>query len=615
MKAQEIREKFIEFFKKHNHKEYPSSSLIPDRKDVSVLFTSAGMQQFKDWYVDRGKIKDSRVVTIQKCFRTSDIDEVGDKSHHTFFEMLGNFSFGYPEVKDSYFKEEAINLAWQFLTDKKWLGIDRGKITASIFKGDQEIAKDQESRKILEKIGLKEIRELNREENFWGPIGKSGPCGPTVEFFVPGKNGAKIEIWNLVFNQYNKNEDGRLEELESRGVDTGMGLERVTAYLEGSDDDYQTELFRPIIKEIERLSGKKYQEREKEFRIIADYVKAAAFLYSEGIKPSNKKRGAVQRRLVRGVIDSLKRLGIDSDRFEILIESLLLAVVGVYKEFYPAIKKAKEENFIKEESDFMENMRAKLRPRIDKRIAILERFFQNRLDFKKGADSKWLKDAFINTKKDSPSVAAGKFAYNFWNTWRFPKHDFEKELDLRLGGLVNRKEFENGYREGRRRFKEISRKGAGQRFKSGLADHKKETIRLHTAAHLLHEALRRVLGKHVNQAGQNITGERLRFDFTHPQALSKSELRKVENMVNKQIKKGLPVTKKETSLKEAIKEGAVALFRDKYPDRVTLYSIGNFSKELCLGPHVKNTSELGRFKIIKEESSSRGIRRIRAELK
>jgi len=609
MKADSIREKFTEFFKRCGHKQYPSSSLIPNEEDQSVLFTTAGMQQFKKWYIDEDKIKNSRVVSVQKCFRTSDIDEVGDKTHHTFFEMLGNFSFGYPDRKNSYFKKEAIDLAWQFLTNNKWLGIDKGKISATIFKGDEDTPNDKESKKILENIGVSKIEELGREDNFWGPVGKTGPCGPTVEFFVPGKE-EPIEIWNLVFNQYNRRENGNLDKLGFQGVDTGMGLERVAAYLQNTEDDYEIDLFKPIIKKIEEVSGKKYKDHPKIFRIIADHVKGSVFLINEGIKPSNNGRGYVLRKLIRQSLDNLfNKLDIGNNLPKLPLDLIFL----IYRHYDFHISK-QEIIKIYENELIMIVESYKKRVAANKRMAILDRYINGGLDLSSGnADSKWLKDAGIR-QNDPPSLAAGKFAYKLWHTYRYSKDIFVKKFSEKYDYDLNIESFDEGYKKGKEIFRSKSRQGVNKKFKGGLADREEVTVKLHTAAHLLHEALRRVLGKHVEQRGQNITGERLRFDFSHPQAMTEDELKKVEDMVNSQIEKGLEIISQDVSLDEAIDAGAVALFRDKYPDIVTLYSIGDFSNELCLGPHVDNTAKLGKFKIVKEESSSKGVRRIRAIL-
>lgn len=581
MKSKKIREKFIDFFQKNDHRVYPSSSLIPKEEDKSVLFTTAGMQQFKDWYLDKSKIKDSRVVSIQKCFRTSDIEEVGDNTHHTFFEMLGNFSFGYPEVDKSYFKEEAIKLAWLFLTNKNWLGIEKNRISATIFKGDEQVPKDSTSREILEKIGIGQITELDRSENFWGPVGKTGPCGPTVEFFVPGQD-EPIEIWNLVFNQYNKKVDGSLEELEQRGVDTGMGLERLAAYLQGIEDDYLTDLFRPIIDQIAKLSKKKYSDNKADFRIIADHVKGSVFLASERVRPSNKKEGYILRRLIRGGIVKLVGLGLDSSAFI----DIAKVVIKNYQAHFADLGQEKKEILLV--------------------LSKEEKLFSKTLG--KGVE-KFDKLVIGENKKRKLS---GEDLFDLFQTYGFPI-----ELSLEIAkekGVAFEDNYKSNFKSALNKHRQISRKGVDKKFKSGLADRKEETVKLHTTAHLLQEALKKVLGDHVKQKGQNITKDRLRFDFSHSQPLRKEEIKKVEKIVNQQIKKDLRINKQDVPLERAIKSGATKLEGVEYPDIVSLYSIGDFSKELCLGPHVQRTGDLGEFRIIKEESSSKGVRRIRAIL-
>jgi alanyl-tRNA synthetase len=594
MKTALVRKKFIEFFTKNGHKSWPASSLLPQEEDGTVLFTSAGMQQFKDWYLDKEKIESSRIVTAQKCFRTSDIEEVGDKTHHTLFEMLGNFSFGYPEIEGSYFKEETIRLAYQFLTDKKWLGIEKKQISASIFKGDKEVPKDKESEKILKKIGLKKITELGRDENFWGPVGATGCCGPTVEFFVSSPGGQSVEIWNLVFNQYYKKGDGDLEKLKFQGVDTGFGLERVVAYLQKTDDDYQTDIFRPIIEKIAEISGKKYQDNQQAFRIIVDHLRAAVFLLSENspdreiIKPDSKDaRGSVLVKMIKRPIIKLYLLGV-RDRKANTLEELARIIIDIYQKSSP--HQIKRPDYVIET------------------LADEEKRFRERIFW----DIEMLKKRGVGSEKDlKKRPLTGKIIFNLHQQEGIDP-EFAVEIAKSHGISIKDKAMEE-YQALMEKHREISGASKG-RFKSGLADSKDQTVKLHTATHLLHEALRRILGKAVNQAGQNITEDRLRFDFTYPKPLTEEELKKVEDLVNRQIKKGLAVESKQTTVEKAVKEGAVALFRNRYPDRVTLYSIGTFSKELCLGPHVGNTKELGRFKITKEESSSKGIRRIRGKL-
>lgn len=580
MKSDQIRKKFIQFFEDRGHKKYPSSSLLPKDKDGSTLFTSAGMQQFKDWYTDYQKIEESRVVTCQDCFRTSDIEEVGDRTHHTYFQMLGNFSFGYPKRESSYFKKEALEMAWEFLTSEKYLNIDPEKITATIFAGDEEVPKDKKSKKLLNKIGVKKVDQLGRKENFWGPVGKTGPCGPTVEFFVDHK-GEQVEIWNLVFNQYYKKANSKLEELEFQGIDTGMGLERIVAYMADKESDYQTDLFLPLMKYLgkEAEASKDDRESEESFRIIADHIRGALFLIEAGVVPGNVEEGYILRRILRRSFAQGQLIRLDSENWQKVIK----ITYDRYKR-----RDGKQKGFDKKLSEV-------------KRLILKERenFAQT---LEEGIRE------FEKIKGSFDEKLSGKAAFRLHDTYGLPKRVIEK-LAQEEGLQVD----EKGYKKAAQKHKEVSRRGAGK-FKGGLADSKKETVKLHTAAHLLHQALREVLGEHVKQAGQNITEERLRFDFTHPKSMSEKEVEKVERLVNDKINKCLSVESREMELDKALSSGALALFKGKYPDKVTVYSIGDFSKELCLGPHVKNTGQLGRFKIIKEESSSKGVRRIRAVL-
>jgi len=578
MKSTEIRKKFIDFFEQNDHKRYDPSSLIPKEQDKSVLFTSAGMQQFKDWYIDSEKIETTRVVTIQPCLRTSDIDEVGDKIHHTFFEMMGNFSFGYSKKQGSYFKEQAIEMALEFLTDKKWLNIPKNKISATIFKGDKEVSKDQESLKILKDLGISEIKELGREDNFWGPVGKTGSCGPTVELFVPGKE-EEIEVWNLVFNEYNKTEQGKLKKLEFQGVDTGMGFERLVAYLQDTDDDYKTDLFKPIINIISKKVDIK--KRSREVRIMSDHIRAAVFMVRDGVEPSNIGRGYILRRILRKILAWQHILNV-RESSKISISDLI--------------------NLAKQAMKGCQDVYSFENPEKITKI-IYSEFHLYSKTINKGI-RKYEKD-----KEKYPKEIPGRVVFGYHDTYGLPV-EIIKELFKEDKRIFNKE----AYGKFEKQHQQVSRKGLDKKFKGGLADDKEMTIKLHTAAHLLHESLRKVLGKDVNQAGQNITEERLRFDFTQPKALSKEEIKQVEDLVNQQIDKGLAVTSQEMTIDEAISKGAVALFKDKYPENVTLYTIKGFSNELCLGPHVKNTSELGEFKITKEESSSKGVRRIKAVL-
>jgi len=519
----------------------PSSSLIPT--DPSVLLTTAGMQQFKPYYTNqKDPIKDfgvRRVASIQKSFRTSDIDEVGDESHLTFFEMLGNFSFG------DYFKEDAIKWAWEFITRE--LKISPERCHVSIFEGDSNVAEDKESFSIWKSLGLTDdkIKKAGREDNFWGPTGNEGPCGPTSEIYVDN-----IEVWNLVFNEYYCNPDKTLTSLKQNGVDTGMGLERLTMVVQDAPTIFETDLFEPLIETN---------------RIALDHGRAISFLISDGVVPSNKDRGYILRRLIRRVM-TIKGLELSD------IENLLKRVVKEYKNFYPELN---------------ENL-------------ILSVFSEENSKFKK-AVQQGLRELEKLEKLDAAS--AFKLFESYGLTF-----DIIKDFAGTKAANLNQADFDAEFKK----HQELSRTASAGMFKGGLADASEATIKYHTAAHLMLAALRQVLGGQVSQKGSNITPERLRFDFSYNQKMTDEEIKRVEDMVNEKIKEDLPVKMEEMSLEEAKAAGATGVFESKYSERVKVYTIGNFSKEICGGPHVKHTGEIGKFKIIKEESSSAGIRRIRA---
>lgn len=576
-----LRKKFLSFFEKRGHKIVPSSSLIPT--DPSVLFTSAGMQQFKNYYLGEVSPFGPNVTSCQKCFRTSDIEEIGDEKHLTFFEMLGNFSFG------GYFKKEAIEFAFEFLV--KECQIPLQKIWITVFGGEGNIPRDEESPKIWQKLGIKKERifTFSKKDNFWGPTGREGPCGPTTEIHIDltstpckkGKNcipncecGRFIELWNLVFNEYYQDREGKISLLKQKGVDTGMGLERLAMVVEGKSSVFETDLFLPIIKGIRELGPKEKNLRAE--RIIADHIKAAVFLISENVLPSNVERGYVLRRILRRIVRYGKLLGL-LDNF---LFSLAKITIKIYEKIYPQVKSAETDilTIIQEEKE-----------RFEKTLNLgLKRF------------EKLIKKGEIT----------GSEAFHLFDTFGFPL-----ELTLELAKEKGVKVDIEGFKKAFERHREISRVGAEKKF-GGIGEKPSyEATKLHTATHLLHAALRVILGERVQQMGSDITPERLRFDFSFPRKLTTEEIKKVEELVNKKIKEGLPVKKKEMKLKEAIESGALAFFREKYPENVTVYEIGEFSKEICAGPHVNNTKELGEFKIIKEEAVKAGIRRIRAILK
>jgi len=548
MTSREIREKFLKFFKERGHKIVPSSSLLP-KDDPSVLLTTAGMQQFKPYYTgEKDPIKDfgsRRTVSIQKSFRTSDIDSVGDESHLTFFEMLGNFSFG------DYFKEEVIKWGWEFIT--KEMGISPERCYVSVFNGDpstssgQAVPEDKESIKIWKSLGLPDnkIKKCGRKDNFWGPTGKEGPCGPTSEIYVDG-----IEVWNLVFNEYYQHPDRTLTPLKQNGVDTGMGLERLAMAVQNVPNVFETDLFKPLIETN---------------RIMLDHSRAISFLISDGVIPSNKERGYILRRLMRRIM-TIK--GIEYAD----IENLLKRVVKEYKDLYPELN---------------ENL-------------ILSVFDEENSKFKK-AVQQGLHE--LNKLEKIDAVAAFKLFESYGLTF-----DVIKDIAGSKAATLNQADFDAEFKK----HQELSRTASAGMFKGGLADANEATIKYHTAAHLMLAALRQVLGEQVSQKGSNITPERLRFDFLYNQKMTPEEIKQVEDLVNDKIKEDLPVKMEEMILEEAKAAGATGAFESKYGERVKVYSINNFSKEICGGPHVKHTGEIGKFKIIKEESSSAGIRRIRA---
>ena len=571
MKASELKKKYIEFFKSKGHKEIANSSLIPEH-DPTVLFTTAGMHPIVPYLLGEKHPQGNRLVNVQKCIRTGDIDDVGDDSHLTFFEMLGNWSLG------DYWKKEAINYSYEFLT--KVLKLDKEKLAVSCFKGDKDAAKDDEAAKIWIELGIPKERIvfLGKEDNWWGPAGESGPCGPDSEmFYYNGRNAPKkfdtkdkkwIEIWNDVFMQYNKN--GKYEIAKQKNVDTGMGVERTIMILNNLKSIYDTELFKPIIEKIKRLEKKSDLKSE---RIIADHLKAACFILNEKIRPSNVEHGYILRRLIRRAIRHGRLLGINH-RF---CKDIIKEVINIYKEDYKFDEKFIFEELEKEEAKFDRSLNTGIR---------------------------------IFDKEVKGKIVDGELAFKLFSSYGFPLEmikEVAKEKNLKVDEKNFEKEFE--------KHQELSRTAAAGKFKSGLADKSEETTKLHTATHMLLAALRIVLNdKNIMQRGSNIIPERLRFDFNLDRKLSDEEIKGVEELVNKKIKENLDVKCEEIELKEAKKRGIIGMFEEKYGEKVKVYSIGNFSVEICAGPHVKNTKELGIFRIIKEESSSAGIRRIKAIL-
>ncbi len=588
MKASELRSKYINFFKNKNHTEISTSSLIPEN-DPSVLFTTAGMHPLVPYLLGEKHPGGKRLTDVQKCLRTGDIDEVGDTSHLTFFEMLGNWSLG------DYFKEESIKMSYEFLT--KELGIPKEKLSVTCFEGDDKVPRDEETARVWEKLGIDKDRIYfyGRGENWWGPAGQTGPCGPDTEiFYDTGKDkcgpkcgpacscGKYLEIWNNVFMGYNKDEDGNYSELEQKNVDTGLGLERVLSIMNGYTSVYDTELFENIIGEIEEISAKKYDETtERDFRIIADHMRAATFVLGDdkAVTPSNVDQGYVLRRLIRRTSRELRKIGVEGER----MSDISKVIIDQYQDVYPELKRNKD--FILSELEKEEQVFNKT---LDKGLKAAEKIFD-----------------MIGEEK----TLSGGLAFKLYDTFGFPI-ELTQELAEEKGKKVDIKGFEEKFKE----HQEKSRQGAAQKFKGGLADHSEETTRLHTATHLLNAALRNVLGDTIFQKGSNINPERLRFDFSFDRKITNEELEEVSKLVNEAIKAGLPVICEEMTVEEAKKAGAIGVFEDRYDKKVKVYSIGEFSKEICGGPHVNNTSELGSFKILKEQSSSAGVRRIKAKL-
>jgi alanyl-tRNA synthetase len=582
---------YLDFFKSKGHAIIPSASLIPEN-DPTVLFTTAGMHPLVPYLLGAKHPEGTRLADVQKCVRTGDIDAVGDASHCTFFEMLGNWSLG------DYFKEDAIAFSYEFLTSDKWLGIDPERLYFTCFAGDDDAPKDTASAEIWKSLGVAEdhIFFLDKKHNWWGPAGITGPCGPDTEMFIdtgapacgPGCDpscgcGKYLEIWNDVFMQYNKTADGTFEPLAQKNVDTGMGLDRTITILQGKASVYDTDVFAGVLKEIAALSGKNYTddpETTRAFRIIADHVRCATFMLGDekGITPSNVDQGYVLRRLIRRAVRYALRLGIP----ELSLQKISGIVIAQYKDVYPELGR-NEAHIIRELNLEEERFQRTIRQGL-KEFEKLE----SRLDGK---------------------VIGGQDAFHLYDTFGFPL-EFTLELAHEHGLEVDQKGFDEAFKK----HQEISGAGAAQRFKGGLADTGDATARLHTATHLLHAALRSVLDDTVAQKGSNITADRLRFDFSFPRKVEPDELAEVERLVNEAIDAGVDITCEEMSLEDAKDSGAIGLFESKYGTVVKVYTAGDFSKEICGGPHAANTGDLGRFRIVKEQSSSAGVRRIKAVL-
>ena len=592
MQRKDLIKKYIEFFKSHGHAQIKNSSLVPEN-DPTVLFTTAGMHPLVPYLLGEPHPQGKRVVNVQRCIRTGDIEEVGDTTHHTFFEMLGNWSLG------DYFKKEAIEMSYEFLT--KVLNIPKERLAVTVFGGDKDFPQvpiDDESVGVWKSQGVpgERIAKLAggvamQDDNWWGPAGETGPCGPCTEMFYWKENNrpapeefnptestlaanedAWVEIWNDVLMEYNKDKDGNYNKAEQQNIDTGMGVERTIAILDGLEDDYEASMWKPIIEKIETISDKPYGENKKSMRIIADHIKAAVFIINDGITPSNSDQGYVLRRLIRRAIRHGRTLGIQN--FTIKVAN---SVYELYDDYNLDKEKINSE-LQKEEEAFLKTLEQGLK-------------------------------IFDKITSDSKNISS-KQSFLLYQSYGFPI-EMTAELAKEKGMTIDKK----GFEEELKKHQELSRTASAGKFKSGLADNSEQTKKLHTACHMLNQALREVLNdKNIMQKGSNITPERLRFDFNFDRKLTDEEKSAIEDLMNKKISENLQVDMQEMTIEEANKEGAVGVFDDKYGEKVKVYKIGNFSTELCAGPHVQNTSELGTFKIKKEQSSSAGVRRIKAVL-
>lgn len=585
----DLRAMFLKFFQDHGHAVISSASVIPEN-DPTVLFTTAGMHPLVPYLMGQKHPAGTRLTDVQKCVRTGDIEDVGDFSHLTFFEMLGNWSLG------DYFKKEMIPWSWEFLTSEKYLGLPKDRLAFTVFAGDQDCPRDEESANLWRSCGVADdhIFYLPKENNWWGPAGVTGPCGPDTEMFIitdkepcgpdcsPACScGRYLEIWNDVFMQYNKKEDGTFEPLAQKNVDTGMGLERTICVLNGKKSVYETDLFENILGKIAELSGKTYGEDEattKAFRIIADHMRTSTFIMGDdrGVSPANVDQGYVLRRLIRRAV----RYGMEIGMPEGFTGEIAKVIIEQYKDVYPELKR--NEAFVLDQLALEETRFAKT-------------LKQGNREFEKLAQR--VKDGRID----------GESAFHLYDTYGFPV-EMTCELAKDAGLTVDME----GFKECFKKHQATSQAGAEQRFKGGLADHSAQSARLHTATHLLHAALRKVLGDEVAQKGSNITAERLRFDFSFGRKMTKEEIAEVERLVNEAIDAHAPIVCEEMTVPEAKAQGAIGLFASKYGENVKVYTMGPYSKEICGGPHATNTGDLKSFKIQKEESSSAGVRRIKA---
>lgn len=580
-----LKDKFIKYFVEHDHVEIPSAPLIPEN-DPTVLFNTAGMQPLIPYLLGEKHPLGKRLCDAQKCVRLTDLDEIGDKTHHTFFEMLGNWSLG------DYFKKESIEYSYEFLT--KVLNIPKERLAVTVFEGNEDIPRDEVSADIWKKLGIKEerIAYLGVEDNFW-IAGETGPCGGDTEIFyfrsedkIPEvfdpKDDRWVEIWNNVFMEFHKDKNGKITELSQKNVDTGMGLERVVAILEGVVDNYKSSIWKEIISSIENISGKTYEGNEKSIRIIADHIRTSVFISADpaGIKPSNRDQGYILRRLIRRAIRHATSLEINTN--ENWMEPIALEVIKKYEDYYSEIKENKDVVL-----EILKNENAKFNRTLEKGLKEFDKLLTH----------------MVGDMIDKDQ------AFKLYDTYGFPI-ELTEEMAKEKGLKVDIKGFQEKYKA----HQELSRTASKGKFKGGLMGHSEIETKYHTATHLLNAALKIVVGSTVHQKGSNINEERMRFDFSCDHKLTEDEKNEVEQLVNKWIQEDLPVTMQTMKKEEAIKSKAEAMFIEKYADIVNVYSIGDVSKEICGGPHVKHTNELGHFKIIKEEASSAGVRRIKAIL-
>ena len=588
METIDLKDKYLKFFESKGHKVIPSAPIIPEN-DPTCLFNTAGMQPLVPYLKGEPHPEGKRLTDVQKCFRTNDLDSIGDTTHHTFFEMLGNWSLG------DYFKEDAIAWSYEFLT--KTLSIPAERLAVTVFKGNHLVPADNESAEIWKKAGIKEdrIAFLGEEDNWWPNMELTGPCGPDTEIFywrsneaIPEKfdpeNENWVEIWNNVFMQYNHETDGTFKPLKNKNVDTGLGVERVTAILEGYTDNYKSSVWRDVISKIEEISGLSYEDEKnaRAMRIIADHIRAVVMIAGDdaGIKPSNTDQGYILRRLIRRIIRYAKKLNIDiNSDWE---QTLATMIIEKYSKYYSELERNKD--------------------------VILQVLKDEKVKFNRTLE-KGLREFEKETRNIEGKEINKDIAFRLYDTYGFPI-ELTEELAKENGLTVDTEGFKQKFAE----HQEKSREGASQKFKGGLASTGEMETKYHTATHLLNAALKKVLGPHVHQKGSNITAERMRFDFSHNNKMTDEEKQKTEDLVNEYIKMAIPVEKLEMKKEDAINAGAEAMFVDKYGDIVSVYKIGDVSMELCGGPHVHNTSELGHFKIKKEEASSAGVRRIKAIL-